>query len=205
MISIIIPAHNEGKYIKKCLDSIKGDDYEVITVCDSCTDRTEKIAKKYGRVYNVKYMNVSKARNYGAKKAKGDVLLFLDADCVVSKNLLKEVHRSVMNGYIGGVTKTYSIEDYYKSKLMWAIGNIGRYFFITASGMFFCRKDMFTSYDEKKKVAEDTFLILDLKKKGKLKYITNSFIKTSSRRFEKKGYLKTILWMYSGFFRAYLR
>ncbi|PFP31562.1 glycosyltransferase, partial [Bacillus cereus] len=51
--SIIIPAHNEEKYIRKCLDSIAKasetykDQTEVIVVLNRCTDKTEEIAKSY--------------------------------------------------------------------------------------------------------------------------------------------------------------
>ena len=50
MFSIIIPAHNAAEYIRKGLDSIKSQsykDYELIVVCDACTDNTEAIAREY--------------------------------------------------------------------------------------------------------------------------------------------------------------
>ena len=49
--SIIIPAHNSAGYIQNALDSVAEQtftDYELIVVCDSCTDNTEEIAKEYG-------------------------------------------------------------------------------------------------------------------------------------------------------------
>ena len=51
--SIIVPAHNATKYIRKCLDSIRSqslDDYELIVVCDSCEDDTWKIAAEYANI-----------------------------------------------------------------------------------------------------------------------------------------------------------
>ncbi len=204
MISIIIPAHNEELFIKHCINSIiqqKFKDYEIIVVCDYCNDNTKKIAKKYTkRVYSVNFMNVSKTKNYGAKKAKGNILVFLDADSIISKNLLFEINKYTNKGYIGGVTKTLSLENKLKAHIIWFIGNLGRYFFIAASGMLFCKKDKFSGFDEDKKIAEDTYLILKLKKRGKLKYLTNCFIKTSARRMEKLGYIKTIYTQFKGFF-----
>ena len=53
-ISVIVPAHNEEKYIARCICSIKaaakyyGGDVEIIVVCNRCTDRTAEIAKKHG-------------------------------------------------------------------------------------------------------------------------------------------------------------
>ena len=58
MISFIIPAHNEEKYIEKTLKSIKNSDinnYEIIVVCDNCTDKTYDLSKKYTKkIYQTK-------------------------------------------------------------------------------------------------------------------------------------------------------
>src|SRR3989338_9740712 len=182
MLSIIIPAHNEENYVAACLQSIKQQpfsEYEIIVVCDSCTDKTLTIAKKYTKkVFEIKKKNVSAERNYGANKAKGDILVFLDADNTIAPNLLAEIQKTIKNGYIGGVTKTKPLENLWKAKILWSVGNFFRHFFLAASGMLFCKANMFTGYDESRHLAEDTDLILKLKKKGKMKYITNSFIKT---------------------------
>lgn len=204
MLSIIIPAHNEEQFIGTCLESIKNQeysDYEIIVVCDSCTDATEKIAKRWTKkVFKINKKNVSAVRNFGAGKATGDVLVFLDADSVIAPNLLFEIDTAIKQGYIGGVTKTKSLEKIWKADFLWAIGNFFRHFFLAASGMLFCTAAAFPAFDESRKLAEDTHLLLALKKKGKLKYITNSFVKTSSRRWEKEGYFRTIFQQFSAFF-----
>lgn len=82
--SIIIPAHNVEEHIGKVLDSIRQQsfkDYEVIVICDSCTDKTEQIAREYGaNVYRADYHNEGLGRNLGIEKSKGEWLLFIDAD-----------------------------------------------------------------------------------------------------------------------------
>ena len=82
--SIIIPAHNEERNISKLLDSIKAQsftDYEVIVVCDACEDETESIAKSYGAVtISVNNHTDGLTRNAGIEKARGDWILFIDAD-----------------------------------------------------------------------------------------------------------------------------
>lgn len=204
MLSIIIPAHNEEKYITACLQSVKNQQfsvYEIIVICDACTDKTALLAKKYTKqVFAIKRRNVSAARNYGANKAKGDVLVFLDADSIIAPNLLLEINNAIKKGYIGGVTKTKPLENLWKAKMLWTIGNFFRHFFLAASGMLFCKANVFTGYDESRHLAEDTDLILKLKKKGKMKYITKSHIKTSSRRLETEGYVWTIFRQFSAFF-----
>lgn len=82
--SIIIPAHNSAKYIQKALDSIKSQtfkDYELIVICDRCTDKTEEIAKKYGAITkNVDFGQDGYTRNAGIDIATGEWLLFMDDD-----------------------------------------------------------------------------------------------------------------------------
>lgn len=201
-ISVIIPAHNEEKYIEQCIKSILGQKKcEIIVVCDSCTDKTGEIAKKYTKkVYTVRLRNISAVRNYGAAQAAGDILVFIDADSIMAPNLLHEIEKTVAKGYVGGITKTISSENIWKADVMWSLGNFFRHFFYAGSGLIFCRAEAFSGYDETRKLAEDTHLLLALKKKGKLKYITNSYIKTSSRRLEHEGYFKTIYRQFSAFF-----
>lgn len=82
--SVIIPAHNEESVIRKALESIKAQSYtsyELIVVCDNCTDDTEKIAREYtDKVVVGKFGNDGMARNAGIDIAQGKYLLFLDAD-----------------------------------------------------------------------------------------------------------------------------
>ena len=82
--SIIIPAHNAENHIRKALDSIKQQvftDYELIVVCDSCTDRTAEIAKEYGAIVEtVEYHRDGLTRNRGLDIATGEWVLFMDDD-----------------------------------------------------------------------------------------------------------------------------
>lgn len=82
--SIIIPAYNAEGHIRKALDSIKSQtfkDYELIVICDSCTDKTEVIAREYGaRTEAVSYHCDGLTRNRGMELATGDWLLFMDDD-----------------------------------------------------------------------------------------------------------------------------
>ena len=98
-VSIIIPTYNEEKRLPTCLDSISRLDYskediEVIVVDNGSTDGTREIAKSCGaEVLRDDSMNVSGLRNLGAKHSKGDILAFVDADCIVSKDWLKNASK----------------------------------------------------------------------------------------------------------------
>jgi len=82
--SIIIPSHNGAERIAKALDSCYSQsftDYEVIVICDSCTDNTHQIAESYGaKVIDVNVRRDGLARNAGLDIAQGDYILFLDDD-----------------------------------------------------------------------------------------------------------------------------
>lgn len=82
--SIIVPAHNASKTLRKTLDSVKCQtfrDYELIVVCDACTDNTKQIALEYtDKVFEVEYHRSSASRNLALDHAVGEWVLFLDAD-----------------------------------------------------------------------------------------------------------------------------
>ena len=92
MLSIIIPTKNEEKYLPLLLASIKNqdfDDYEVIVADADSTDKTRQRAKEFGcRI--VKGGHQAVGINNGVKVAKGDLLLFLDADALLPKKFLAE-------------------------------------------------------------------------------------------------------------------
>lgn len=85
-LSIIIPTYNEEKHIKYCLDSIFAQDYpkdkiEVLLVDGMSSDNTVRIAKSYSvRVIFNKNKLTGNARKLGAKEAKNDILVYIDAD-----------------------------------------------------------------------------------------------------------------------------
>jgi cellulose synthase/poly-beta-1,6-N-acetylglucosamine synthase-like glycosyltransferase len=99
MISVIIPARNEEKNLPELLESLKNQTYkkkfEIIVVDGKSKDRTREIAKSYGcRVIVQKKLGISNARNLGWKKAKGNVLIFLEADHKVNKDFVKNVEKT---------------------------------------------------------------------------------------------------------------
>lgn len=111
--SIIIPCRNKKNTISSTLNSLKKLDYpskkfEIIVV-DSSEDGTEKILKKFkgkkiriftNSVRDRRNSNIS--RNIGAKHARFENLIFLDADCVAEKNFLKEYSNFCNYDLVGG-------------------------------------------------------------------------------------------------------
>lgn len=93
LISVIIPVHNGERTIGRCLKSVyeSGDeDFEVIVVDDGSIDKTCEIAEEFSaKVVRLdENRGAAIARNRGAELARGEILLFLDADVLVRKNIL---------------------------------------------------------------------------------------------------------------------
>lgn len=203
-ISIIIPAHNEEKYIGKCLESIikasklTENQVEIIVVLNRCTDRTEEIAKSY-KCITIKNndKNLSKIRNAGVEIARGEIILTIDADTRMNEHVLSKVEENLTSGkYIGGgVTGKFdrmSLGIFVSTLLL--IGPLLFKYGAISVGIFWCYKKDFKSingFNENMLMAEDADFAKRLKAWGKKtgkKYgtIQNGMI-TSTRKFDKHG------------------
>lgn len=111
-ISVVIPAYNCEKYIKKCLDSILGQsfqDFEILVINDGSKDRTGEIAKRYeAKDRRVRYieqenMGAGLTRNKAIRIARGEFICFVDSDDYVDEDylekLLDEETDVVLSGY----------------------------------------------------------------------------------------------------------
>ena len=98
--SIIIPVHNAEKYIVECIESIlsQNADLELILVDDGSTDKSGEICEKYKKdnilVYHIENSGPGKARNFGAEKATGEFLMFMDADDYLSSDFFEKLENS---------------------------------------------------------------------------------------------------------------
>lgn len=94
-ISFIVPMHNVELYIAACLESIikQNIEKEIILVDDGSTDNTLSIAEKYAKEYSfisiisIPNSGVSAARNQGLDKAKGEYIMFVDADDLLADDI----------------------------------------------------------------------------------------------------------------------
>lgn len=110
-VSFVIPAWNEEQQLPACLAAIRAaaepllgaDGYEVIVVDDASTDRTGELALAAGAlVVGVELHQISAVRNAGAFVARGERLVFVDADTFISKDLLEAAFEAMDQGAVGG-------------------------------------------------------------------------------------------------------
>lgn len=100
LYSIIIPVYNRPDELEELLISLgqqKNIDFEVIVVEDGSRIKSESIIKKFESQFSIKYYYKENtgpglSRNYGADRATGDYLIFLDSDCIVPNNYLLEIN-----------------------------------------------------------------------------------------------------------------
>lgn len=93
-LSFIIPVFNSEKTLSKCIQSIQdqiNDNDEIIVVDNGSKDNSSKIIEDYRieKFFVKKNCNVSSVRNFGAEKAEGDIFVFIDSDCFLQINYVK--------------------------------------------------------------------------------------------------------------------
>ncbi len=109
MISFIVPANNEEAVIGRSLEALNraarsiGEPYEVVVADDASSDQTASIAESNGaRVVSVNLRQIAATRNAGAHAATGDKLIFVDADTVVTAEVVRAAIDAMYQGAAGG-------------------------------------------------------------------------------------------------------
>jgi glycosyltransferase involved in cell wall biosynthesis len=108
--SVIVPTYMEEDCIEKCLRSIREQRYdrsefEIIVSDARSTDRTAEIARQQSdKIIIEDRKGIAYGRNVGAKKAEGDVLVFVDADVTLDQDFLSHCHQNFSNPAIIGMT-----------------------------------------------------------------------------------------------------
>ena len=109
-VSVIVPAHNEEKYVERYINSVKQAasrvkcGVEIIVVCNRCTDRTAELALARGaRVVTDESRCIATVRNTGIAAARGKVIVTMDCDNRMTEDTLREILGMLNSGrYIGG-------------------------------------------------------------------------------------------------------
>ena len=203
LISIIINTKNEAKNIEKCLKSVIGQSFpaentEIIVVDNNSTDKTRQIIDQFSErlaPLNLKVFNRgperSAQKNFGVEKSQGEYFLHLDADMVLSENVVKECVEEVSRDK--NIIALYIPEKIIGRGFWGKVRNFERGFYDATAidAVRFIRKDKFLEtggFDEKLYAGEDWDLDKRLKKLGKFDIIKSPLYHNESE-FSLKKYL----------------
>jgi glycosyltransferase involved in cell wall biosynthesis len=193
LISFIIPAWNEETLIGQTIDALHaaasgiGCAYEILVVDDASTDRTARIATERGaRVVPVRKRQIAAVRNAGAREAKGDVLIFVDADTLVPEPTLFDAIRALEQGAVGGGAQVRMAEEIpLMARLyLWAFLLIWTPLQYAAGCYIFVRRQDFEQiggFDEAFFAGEEVWLSKALKARGRF-VILRKPVWTSGRK-----------------------
>ena len=207
-ISVVVPAYNEEKYIRSCIESLvkqNYEDFEVIVSLNACTDNTDGVvrgimdeyeASEIVKIVHEDEKGVARARQRGVEAAEGKIIASADADTAYPGDWLNKLvghfddsDVALVYGSVWMKGGSWWLKFLAKHVYTWFM-YISRLFGKdNVTGMNFAyRKEFFTKaggYDLNLKSAEDIYLGQKLKKYGKVIFDPSIHVYTSPRRFEK--------------------
>lgn len=218
LLSIIIPTLNEEKYLPRLISSIKEqdfNDYEIIVSDGESQDGTRGVAESFACrfIQDGGLKHPSHQRNVGASLAKGDLLLFLDADTVLSEGFLGKAVEQFKNRNLQGAGFYINFNP---NRLLYglfaSVLNLfcaSRQYFAPAAvgaGLLASKAihDKINGFDEEIVLAEDYDYCFRISKQGKFRMIKGLRLMYSARRMEKDGILNTLLkWLKMALFTLF--
>jgi glycosyltransferase involved in cell wall biosynthesis len=193
VISFVVPAHNEERLLGATLDAIHAAarevalPYELLVVDDASTDRTAVIARDKGaRVVACAHRQIARVRNTGARASTGDVLIFVDADTLVSAAVVRASLASIAGGAAGGGA-TLDVEGrlpWWGPAAIWLVGESMRVMRWAAGCYVFCTRAAFEAtggFDEQLFATEEIAFSRALKRAGPV-VILRERVVTSGRK-----------------------
>ena len=220
--SFIIPAYNEEKFLKKTVESLRESiagakiisSGEIIVVDNCSTDRTAEIAKNIGvNLVSEPVRQISRARNAGARHAKGAILFFIDADTSIEVEHLTVACEEILKekAYGGGALIQFDDhqDKFFLGVLIPAFWNwVSKTFRMAAGSFLFCRKEDFEEikgFPETMYAGEELAFVRKLKKLNrksdqKFKILNCAPVITSSRKLSWYGNGQIVLYLFLLFF-----
>jgi mycofactocin system glycosyltransferase len=164
MVSVIIPVRNRPDDIAECLQSLIGLDYpaqklEIIVVDDASADTTPEVVTRFPKVRLLQMSQRRQAsfcRNRAAEIAGGEILAFIDSDCLAARTWLRELVPAfrdntlgALGGRVDGAFEDNKLDQYEKVKSALKMGSwfkrsgqAERFFYVPACN-FLVKKDVF--------------------------------------------------------------
>ncbi|MEW6349433.1 MAG: mycofactocin biosynthesis glycosyltransferase MftF [Thermodesulfobacteriota bacterium] len=204
-VSIVVAVHNRADAIRECLESLGALDYapacrEIIVVDDGSDDDTPDVVRGFDVMLVELERNTgqSAARNAGVAKAKGEIIAFVDSDCIADPAWLRDLvpyfqdaGTALVGGYVGSYYTAGLLDRYEEAKSPLCMGRkmvIGygaeSDFYVPTCNML-VRRDAFLrvcGFNEGRRVGEDVDLCWRLKEHGfRLRYVPKGSVKHKHR------------------------
>ncbi|HXW73263.1 MAG TPA: glycosyltransferase [Steroidobacteraceae bacterium] len=192
-ISFIVPAYNEERLLGSTLAAIVQASLavaaaiEVIVVDDASTDHTAEIAQSQGaRLVSVNHRHIAAARNAGARQARGQWLVFVDADTIVTEEVVRAAIKALSDGAVGGGcdVRFEGRLPIYGRVLIALVLPVYRALQLAAGCFLFCTRSAFDAvggFDEALFAAEEAVLSRALRRQGRFVLLREHVI-TSGRK-----------------------
>ena len=194
LISFIVPAYNEEVMIGATLRTLcasaraLGEPFELIVVDDASTDATADIGRAHGaNIVEVNLHRISAVRNAGARAAKGDLVVFIDADTLVPEETLRGMLAALRGGAIGGGARV-RLDRHGMSAWTRSLAELGCWVMFRlgfAGGCFlFARREAFDAaggFDERYFASEEIHLRIALRKSGRFAMVPAAVISSGRK------------------------
>jgi len=165
---------------------VVGEPNEIVVVDDASTDATASVARQRGaHVIRVEHQQISATRNAGARSARGDILIFVDADTLVNVDVIQSALRSVRAGAVGGgcVPRFEGwLPLWWRLAYPFTVGAV-RLLRLPGGACQFCTRSAFEAtggFSEEHYAAEDALFVQALKRHGRFVVLTEPVV-TSGR------------------------
>jgi glycosyltransferase involved in cell wall biosynthesis len=204
VVTVVIPARNEENFIVRAVASVAAQDYpleslECIVVDNGSTDRTAGVAARFGherseldiKVENEPIPGVGRAKNRGASVARGEILIFMDADSRMDSGLAKDVAAAWKSGHPAGSIRIVADSRHPLDRSFFALMEVGKVLFGIRSQMMYCENALFRDvggFDPALHLAEDLEFLKRVQTRvreaqtGEVCHVRTSAIRTSPRR-----------------------
>jgi len=216
-ISFVIPAHNEEKYLKECLESLikyGPKNAEIIVVDNNSTDKTSIIANSFPEVKLLfePTMGTTHARQKGLENTNGELIAFIDADCRITTEWLKIVQNKFKNENIICLSGPYYFYDNSRLKNLLIAKPYDYLAYLSNllinsviyGGNMVIKKEIIIKiggWDKKLNFyGDDVMLAKKISPLGKIDFDLIFFVHSSARRFNNEGIPKMILKYLVNFF-----
>ncbi|MGP0062846.1 MAG: glycosyltransferase [Isosphaeraceae bacterium] len=193
MISFIIPAYNEELVLGRTLCALddvaraSGEAFEVVVVDDASTDHTADVARQHGaRVVSVNHRQIAATRNAGERESVGEMMIFVDADTVVSGSAVRAAVEAMRAGAVGGgCAYRYDGRVSFYGRLLESLAvHLFRVLGLANGCFLFCTREAFHSaggFDEGLFCAEEVAMSRALRRRGRFVVLRES-VTTSGRK-----------------------